>query len=174
VAVVVTEVEPSRTFRLRQQVLRPHESIEQMSLFDDDDPDTGIFAAVEPATGEVVGTGNVRREPPPAALATILPAGPGVGQQWRLRGMATREDLRGQGIGARILAACTAHVAARGGGLLWCNARLGARVFYGRAGFSEFGPEFDEGQIGPHVVMWRMVEPAAGAAARAVAEGGDR
>ena len=98
-AVVVTEVEPSRTFRLRQEVLRPHESVEQMSLFDDDHPDTGIFAAVETDTGKVVGTGNVRRELPPAPLATALSAGPGVGQQWRLRGMATREDLRGQGIG---------------------------------------------------------------------------
>ncbi len=63
-AVVVSEVEPSRTFRLRQQVLRPHESIEQMSLFDDDDPDSAIFAAVEPASGEVVGTANVRRAAP--------------------------------------------------------------------------------------------------------------
>lgn len=158
---MVTEVEHSRTFRLRQQVLRPHQSLEQMSLFDDGEPDTGIFAAIEPESGEVVGTANVRRAPPPEALEKALPEGTGLGQSWRLRGMATREDLRGQGIGLRVLEACIDHVARRGGGILWCNARLGARVFYGRAGFFEVGEEFDEVGIGLHVVMWRLVEPTA-------------
>jgi predicted GNAT family N-acyltransferase len=72
--------------------------------------------------------------------------------------MATRADLRGTGIGAQVLEACVRHVGARGGGFLWCNARVPARRFYSRAGFSEWGIEF-ESQGVPHVVMWRMVEP---------------
>jgi GNAT superfamily N-acetyltransferase len=159
-AVVVSEVEPSRTYPLRHKVLRPHESLEQMSLFDDDDPDSATFAAVEPDTEEVVGTATVRRAPAPVPLIEELPPASAHRRPWRLRGMATREDLRGQGIGAKVLDACLGHVASRGGGLLWCNARVGARSFYGRAGFSEFGEEFEEGRLGPHVVMWRVVEPA--------------
>ena len=77
--------------------------------------------------------------------------------------MATREDLRGQGIGARVLEACVGHVAARGGGLLWCNARMPARRFYERAGFTAWGEEFESLGIA-HVVMWRMVEPEEGRA----------
>ena len=152
--VVVEPVEPVRTFELRQQVLRPHQRPDQLALAGDDDPDTGTYAALDPDTGEVLGTANVRHEAPPADFDEGAGAAP-----WRLRGMATREDLRNQGIGALVLDACVDHVASHGGGLLWCTARLGARRFYARAGFAEWGDEYDTG-FGPHVVMWRVVTPA--------------
>jgi predicted GNAT family N-acyltransferase len=71
--------------------------------------------------------------------------------------MATRADLRSLGIGAKVLEACVEHVAERGGGFLWCNARVPAQRFYERAGLSGWGDEFESYGI-PHVVMWRMVE----------------
>jgi len=154
--VVVQPVEPSRTYVLRQQVLRPKMRLEEMGLFGDDGPDTGIYAAVDEATGEVVGTGTVRREEPPPGLAESV-APQAHADPWRLRSMATREDLRGTGIGALVLDSCVRHVGALGGGFLWCNARVPARRFYARAGFSEWGGEF-EAQGVPHIVMWRMVE----------------
>ncbi|HKH88890.1 MAG TPA: GNAT family N-acetyltransferase [Acidimicrobiales bacterium] len=157
--VVIEAVEPSRTYVLRQQVLRPNLTVEQMAevgVFGDDGPDTGIYGAIDTASGELVGTGNVRREPPPSELEAAVPeAGT---DPWRLRGMATREDLRSHGIGKQVLDACIGHVAARGGGFLWCNARVGARRFYARAGFSEWGDEFESFGV-QHVVMWRLVEP---------------
>jgi GNAT superfamily N-acetyltransferase len=154
--VIVEPVEPSRTYVLRQQILRPNLSVEAMGLFGDDGPDTGTYGAIDDITGEVVGTAIVRREDPPPGLAeTVAPHGkPGA---WRLRSMATREDLRGKGIGAEVLEACVAHVGARGGGFLWCNARVPAKRFYARAGFNEWGDDF-ESQGVAHVVMWRMVE----------------
>ena len=158
--IAVTAVERSRTYHLRQQVLRPHESVDAMSLFDGDDhPDSGIFAAVETGTEEVVGTANVRREEAPRSLVATLPPAVAGRPAWRLRGVATREDLRGRGIGARVLEACLRHVAAKGGGLLWCNARVGAGGFYRRAGFFEFGERFEQDERGPHIVMWRTVDP---------------
>ena len=77
--------------------------------------------------------------------------------------MATRHDLRGRGIGAAVLGRAVAHVAGHGGGLLWCNARLPAVPLYRRAGFFEVGEPWDDPEIGPHVVMWRLVAPTTGA-----------
>lgn len=136
------------TLPLRQQVLRPHETLDQLRLTGDDDPDAGHFAAFD-AGGLVVGTASVRREAPPWA-----PAETGA---WRLRGMATAELRRGGGIGSAVLHAVVKHVADHGGGLLWCNARLPALAFYQRAGFAIRGEPWDEPQIGPHIAMQRMV-----------------
>ena len=79
---------------------------------------------------------------------------------WRVRGMATRPDQRGSGIGGLVLAALLDHVRTEGGRLVWCSARLGALTFYVRAGFVSRGdPGHVEG-MGPHQTMWRHVEPA--------------
>jgi predicted GNAT family N-acyltransferase len=153
--VVVQAVEAPRTYALRQQVLRPNLNVADMAIFGDDGADTGIYGAIDESTDELVGTANVRREAPPAGLAGSVAPDVG-GEPWRLRGMATREDLRGTGIGAEVLQACVRHVGARGGGFLWCNARVGARRFYARAGFAEWGDEFESFGVA-HVVMWRMV-----------------
>jgi len=154
--IVVQPVEPSRTYRLRRDVLRPGMSLKDMALFGDDSPDAGVFGAIDQATGELVGTANVRREPPPAGLREEV-APSSTAAAWRVRGMATRADLRGQGIGALVLDACVGHVGEHGGGFLWCNARVPARQFYARGGFAEWGEEFESYGIA-HVVMWRMVE----------------
>lgn len=76
-----------------------------------------------------------------------------LGDGWRLRGMATEPDVRGAGFGTALLAACMEHVAASGGGELWCNARVPAVGFYQRAGFEVVSEAFDIAGIGPHVVM---------------------
>jgi len=48
-------------------------------------------------------------------------------------------------------------VSTRGGGLLWCAARIRAVPFYARAGFSPLGDFYEEPVIGTHVLMWRVV-----------------
>ncbi len=146
-------VAPERTYLLRQQVLRPHQRVEEMSLIGSDDPEAVVGAAVVAGSGEVVSTAAVSPEEAPAELATVLPPG----RQWRLRSMATRPDLRGTGIGGAVLAFVISHVAAHGGGVLWCSARVPAAAFYERAGFVRFGEEWVAEHIGPHVMMWRTV-----------------
>jgi len=74
--------------------------------------------------------------------------------------MATAPEWRRRGVGSALLAAVIDHVATNGGGLLWCNARLGALGFYERAGFQARGDAWEEPVIGPHVAMWRFVAPA--------------
>jgi SAM-dependent methyltransferase len=67
--------------------------------------------------------------------------------------MATTEQVRGQGIGAALLGRLLAHVLGRGGRRVWCNARVGARAFYERAGFIVEGEPYEIPEIGPHFLM---------------------
>jgi GNAT superfamily N-acetyltransferase len=169
----IEQVRADDTWELRQKVLRPHETILQLALPDDDRPSTGTFAAIG-EDGEIIGSVRVAPDPPPLAtdplpfepLATDPPpfetdASSGDDSStWRLRGMATREDARNQGIGTALLDRAIRHVALHGGGLLWCNARVPALNLYRRAGFVEEGDRWDDPDIGPHVVMWRSVDRA--------------
>lgn len=135
------------TLPLRQRVLRPHQSLDQVALPGDDDPESGHFAVLE--DGEVIGTASVRRESPPWA--------PGAIPSWRLRGMATAFEWRSRGVGAALLAAVVDHVRSHGGGLLWCNARTPAVPFYRREGFAIRGDIWVDPDLGPHVAMERTV-----------------
>jgi GNAT superfamily N-acetyltransferase len=144
--VQVQRVEAAVTRPLRRRVLRPHETLDQLVLQGDDDPDAGHFAVIE--GDEVVATGSVRRERPPW---------PAEGPAWRLRGMATTEDRRRRGLGGAVLAAAIAHVGDHGGGLVWCNARLPAVPFYQRAGFVTRGDRWEDPLIGPHIAMELLV-----------------
>ncbi len=148
-SLVFSRVAPSVTYDLRGRVLRPGAPPERVRLKIDDLPDTAAFAARD-ADGTVVGTAIVYPEACPWA-----PDRPGA---WRLRGMATAEGRRSGGIGGRVLDAVVAHVAAEGGNLVWCNARVPARPFYERAGFTTHGDEWLDPEIGPHVAMSRDVE----------------
>jgi GNAT superfamily N-acetyltransferase len=150
-SVEIHRVSAEHTFALRRQVLRPHDTVDELALPGQDDVDTAHFAAVE--DGNVIGAASVRREPPPWATEPRPTS-------WRLRGMATADDRRRQGIGTAVIAAAVGHVARHGGGLVWCNARLGAVSLYERAGFVTRGERWDDPTIGPHIAMERFVAPA--------------
>jgi len=141
----VVRVDASVGLPLRQRVLRPHQTLDELRAPDDDAPDTGHYAAF--AGEDVVATGSIRREPPPWA--------PDDDVAWRVRGMATAEAWRNRGVGAQVLQAILAHAAARGGGLVWCSARTPAVPFYVRAGFRARGDPWVDPVIGPHVAMER-------------------
>lgn len=147
----VRRVPAEATYPLRQQVLRRHQTLEEIRLPGDDDPDTASLVALA-ADGTVVGTASVRREP--------CPWQPDREDAWRLRGMATAAEVQSQGVGSQVLAAALAHVEAHGGGLLWCGARAPARPFYERAGLEVHGEQWDEPVLGPHLHMWREVQPS--------------
>ncbi|HET6795195.1 MAG TPA: GNAT family N-acetyltransferase [Acidimicrobiales bacterium] len=147
--VTVSEVEPERTYRLRQRVLRPHQGVDEVAMPGDRSAGALHLAAV--SGDEVVGVVSFWPERPDWA---------GGGPAFRLRGMATAPEVRGTGVGALLLRRVLHDVAARGGGLLWCHARLAASGFYARHGFERRGDEWEEPHIGPHVVMFRRVDGA--------------
>lgn len=149
----VTRVEVGDTLALRQAVLRPHQTIDEVALPGDDDPTTAAFAAVD-ATGDLLSVARVTLEAAPFPTGDLASAGT---PEWRLQGMATQPDARNRGLGTAVLLAAINHVAAQGGGLLWCNARVPAVGLYRRAGFTTYGEEWLDPDIGPHIVMWRLV-----------------
>lgn len=148
----ISRVPAEATYALRQRVLRPNQTLDDMRLPGDDDPQTGIFAAL--IDGTVIATASVRRQ--------HCPWWPGREDSWCLRGMATEPAYRRQGLGAAVLNALLDHVAANGGGLVWCGVRTAALTLYLRAGFALHGQQWDEPQIGPHQRVWREVVSAEG------------
>jgi predicted GNAT family N-acyltransferase len=76
--------------------------------------------------------------------------------------MATDATVRGTGAGRALLVDGLERVAARGGDLVWCDARTTAAGFYERFGFTVVTDEFDKPGIGPHVGMVIDVRPAGG------------
>jgi GNAT superfamily N-acetyltransferase len=159
-AVSVELVPAWTTWPLRQEVLRPGRAVRDCIYPGEGDPRAAHGAALR------------RSDPPGAdlvvlAVGVVMPEDPSwaAGPGWRLRGMAARPDVRGQGLGRRVLDLLIGHVADQGGGLLWCNARTPALSLYERAGFLPRGDVFDLPEIGPHLVMWRTVAPAGTAGA---------
>ncbi len=128
------------TADLRQRVLRPFLTVEEVLAQSDDAPSIAVYE-----DGRCVACASVREEP--------MPDDPRPGD-WRLRGMASDPDVRGQGYGAAALLASLDHARERGGRRVWANCRSGAKGFYEHHGFATVGEEFDVEPIGPHWLMW--------------------
>jgi len=86
----------------------------------------------------------------------LLDQPPHEGSAYQVRGMATTEEVRGQGAGSALLAACIAEAQRAGANWIWCNARTPAAGFYSRHGFEVQGGVFDIPSAGPH---FRMLRP---------------
>jgi len=158
-------VGPELVRPLRHAVLRPGRPADESVYPGDDDAGSAHAAVRRPRGDVVVAVGTVLPSAPWEAVAGDAggPEGPAPGvPAWRIRGMATAAGHRGGGLGTMVLGTLLAHVAAHGGGLVWCNARAGARALYQRAGFAADGDAFDLPEIGPHVRMWRIVEGGGG------------
>jgi hypothetical protein len=65
-------------------------------------------------------------------------------------------------VGALVVAALVDHIRSRGGRIVWCRARVPARRFYERAGFSTHGDQWEDPDHGPHIAMWRPLTPPSG------------
>lgn len=136
----VRVVDHEETLDLRQRVLRPYWTREQMRAASDPVPNIAVYVQ-----GRVVATANVRAEGMPGDERE---------GDWRLRGMASDPDLRGRGYGAAALRGALEHVREQGGRRVWCNARTEAIGFYERHGFTVVGEEFETPDGGPHYVAY--------------------
>ena len=137
-------VDPEQTRPLRQKVLRPHQTLEELVHPGEKHPATGAFGAF--AGDEMVGTLLVFPE---------TRAGSTSGAQWRLVAMAVDPDYQRRGIGAALISACLDYIMARGGDEVWCHGRTKVIDFYEAMGFMPDGPEWVDEYTGPHYVMWR-------------------
>jgi GNAT superfamily N-acetyltransferase len=134
-AILARAIPLAQTRELRQAVLRPHETIEQLAA--DEAPDTFAVGAFD--DGELVAVGLIAPDGEPDA--------------WRVRGMATAPRARRRGGGRAVLDALVLYAVEHGAVRIWCNARVPAVGFYERAGMHVTSGEFELPNIGPHVVM---------------------
>lgn len=81
-----------------------------------------------------------------------------VERQYQLRGMAVKEEYRGQGVGKALLQYCEFLCLNRGVNFLWCNARISAKDFYAKNGFETIGEVFYIAPICDHIVMYKEVK----------------
>ena len=132
------------TRALRQEVLRPHRAVDELAGHEP----AGAVAFGAFADDELLAVGLVGAEGEPG--------------DWRVRGMATRPDARGQGAGTHVLNALVQHATAHGATRVWCNARVRALTLYQRAGFVIASGEFEPPDIGPHYRMELPVPPRSG------------
>ena len=77
-----------------------------------------------------------------------------IGNGYQLRGMATSEKWRGQGIGNQLLNFGIVYLRGQKANYLWCNARKSALQFYLNMGFEVVSDEFELPGIGPHYVLY--------------------
>jgi GNAT superfamily N-acetyltransferase len=138
----VKEVPIAETRPLRQSILRPHQTLEELAAHEP----PGAFAVAAFDGERIVSVGFVAPE--------------GERGAWRVRGRPTVAEARGRGAGAALLDALVTHARENGARRIWCNARTPARSLYERAGFVAASDEFELPQIGPHFVMERNIAAA--------------
>ena len=140
----VTAIEVSLARDLRHRILRPNQPPDACIYPNDNVADTGHFGVFQ--DGLLVGIASVFHEPQNPGLA-----------DWRIRGMATEEAVRGKGYGGLLVEEIIAYVASQGGKGIWCNARTGVMGFYAKFDFTPHGREFELPGIGPHYLMIRPI-----------------
>ena len=143
----IRAIDAAQTHGLRGIVLRPNSSPDQLIYAGDDAPDTFHLGAF--GRDELVGIASIYRESWPRE-SWPRDASP---KAYRLRGMAVDSRFVRRGIGAALVRRCLLQIGARGGELLWCNARTSASNFYRALGFESVGEEFEIAGIGPHFLM---------------------
>jgi ribosomal protein S18 acetylase RimI-like enzyme len=135
--ITIEQVDARATYPLRAQELRQGRPVE----IDEDDAPYTLHLAARIDGGEIVGV--VRFHP------RDCPWREGEGS-WQLRGMATDPRVRGLGAGRALVAEGLSRIAARGGQLVWCDARGTAVGFYERLGFSSVTDDYYLRPVGLH------------------------
>jgi len=111
------------------------------------DGPTSVHLAALDESGRVIGAAVL--------LPNAFPAAPERDGAFQLRGMAVDPGLQRGGVGSAVLRHCMTEALARGGRLLWCNARTTAVPFYAHHGLRTSGPEFVAADTGiAHYLMW--------------------
>ncbi len=139
------EIIPLRHAALRQGLPRSE------AMFDGDDaPTSRHYAASRGA--EVIGCATVHWNEWEGRPA------------WQLRGMATADGFRRQGIGRHLLRFLEEDLASDFPSpvSLWCNARTPAIPFYAGQGWAVRSAVFDIPTAGPHVKMFKSLSENVG------------
>ncbi len=148
VSAIAKKILSSEVLPLRQLILKPHLTLKQCILPEDDlttTVHTGIFYFEK-----LVSVATFMMHSHPQFTARF---------PYRLRGMATAEKFQRQGFGAMALQNGIHCLEQMNCDFLWFNAREKAIGFYEKFGFQISGPVFDIQGIGPHKIMYKALFP---------------
>ena len=138
----VREISASQAYNIRKDVLRRNIALTEKIKgdFDDNTIHLGVFI------------NNVL-----VSVATFLQNDYELfnGLQYRLAGMATRDDFQKQGLGRQLILKSEKILKDKKVAVVWCNARVVALDFYRKLGFVTKGDEFDIPLIGGHYIMYK-------------------
>ncbi len=155
----IVELDAAGTHALRRSVLRNGDPAASVEFDEDTWPGTVHLGVTD--GHELVGTSSWIPRPLPTEHAVERadhhPADVAA-RHWQLRGMATANGRRGDGIGGLLVEAGCVRCTAQGARLVWARARDAALVFYGRHGFEVLGDGFvdETTQLPHHVVVRRL------------------
>lgn len=146
----IHEVEAKAVVPLRTAVLRPGLQGKEQARWEGDE-EAAHFAA---RRADRLGGGMQEI----LGVVSYYPRRPGE-EEVQLRGMAVAEEVRGQGVGSRLLAASLVRVSLKWPELkrVWCNARERAVSLYEREGFVVVSEPFEVEGIGVHLRMERSL-----------------
>lgn len=141
----VHPIQVSEARPLRWQVLRQNQPFEKTVYPEDELSDSLHLGAF--LEGELAGVCTICRAAPPGEAAP---------NAWRLRGVAVAEAARHKSLGSRLVLSCLEHARAKGGDMVWANARTEALDFYRSLGFIVQGEEYQT-DSGPHYLVSRLL-----------------
>lgn len=142
----IKQITYRETFPVRHPVLRPGKPVESCIFDGDDLPSTihlGVFN-----DERAVGVLSIFE------MKTLLLDGE---KQFQLRGMAVLPEYQKKGLGELLMQGAEDTIAAKGGKVIWFNAREVAVGFYEKMGYAITGEPFSIGDIGIHYVMYRQL-----------------
>ncbi len=140
--IVVKKISPADTLFIRQKVLRSKLAVNECVFPGDNLPTTHHFGAFE--QNQIIGIVSLFQQLPNDSS----PIG---GMQ--IRAMATLKEYRGKGIGRQLLENAELFAFEHGVKYLWANARVSAKEFYRKAGYSINENVFNIEGVGMHVLI---------------------
>ena len=131
----VIEVPLDIVWEMRQKVMYPHLSLEEIKLEEDK---RGIHWGIK-EDGQFVSVVSLFQD----------------GSEWQFRKFATLEEVQGRGYGTLLLKWLVEFVQQKGATRLWCNARVNALGFYKKQDFEPFGETWN--QLGFQFVKMQLL-----------------
>ena len=142
----VKQIEAKDTYKIRNAVLRPGHPVSSCHFPSDQDEHTFHLGAFEDNQLASIASFYFIKNPQIKN-----------NYQYQLRGMATLDQFRGQGLSSALLRTAFPIIKNNHVDLLWCNARTEACGFYEKVGFKSISEEFNIEGVGPHYLMIKEI-----------------
>lgn len=133
---------------LRHRVLWPHIATAEKCVIEPDELESTLHIAAV-LEGKIVGISTLIIDQNDQFKTA---------KQYRLRAMATAPEVRGYGVGAKIIEKVIEVLKQNNTELLWCDARLIATGFYEKQNFKVKGAVYEVPNIGPHKLMYKRLK----------------